>query len=217
VALLKIEGTFKPIEVGDSEPVRVGEFVVALANPLGKTPAATSGIVTSARASLRGWWLDNVIATDARLNPGYSGGPLIGVSGKMIGLNTAYVWQRGIAIPVNTLKLVIETLTREGRVKRGYLGIITRPMLLPREIATRADVNQSEALMVLTVEPGSPARNAGLAIGDIILRLGTEPIGSVYDLHKALGKDLIGRPSKLTILRGERILELSVTPGEAQD
>jgi serine protease Do len=128
IALLKADGEWTPIEMGDSEKLSVGQYVFALANPFNRQqPTATTGIVTNANSTIRGWratQLENVIATDAQLNPGFSGGPLIDVDGKIIGINTAYVWQRGIAIPINKVKAISERLMTGKIQERAYLGRI---------------------------------------------------------------------------------------------
>jgi serine protease Do len=135
IALLKTEeGNFEPIEMGDSGQVNTGQFVLALANPFNrKQPTATSGIVTNPDSTIRGFRgtaMENVIATDAKLNPGFSGGPLVDATGKLIGINTAYVWQRGIAIPVNKVKNVTDRLITGGVVKKAYLGLIVNTVAI---------------------------------------------------------------------------------------
>ena len=221
VALLKVEGSgFEPIGLGDSEKTRVGEFVLAVANAFYRQPSATSGIVTSVGGSLRRWGVtsvDNVIVTDAQLNPGYSGGPLLNVSGKMIGLNMAYVWSRGIAVPISTVKHVVDSLKSEGKVKRAYLGILADTISLPDEIATREEVGQDGGVLVHQVEAGSAARKAGLALGDIVIKFNGKPVTNIYDLHAVLTDEVAGKETKIAILRGEKLIELKVTPSTAPD
>lgn len=219
IALLKIEAnTLKPIELGDSEVLKVGQFVLAVANPFGQQPSATSGIVTSPNRTLRGWWgriMENVIVTDAPLNPGYSGGPLVDAWGRMVGLNTAYISSRGIAIPVSTLKRVVDRLARDGSIKRAYLGIVSDAISLPKEIATQPQVNQERGMIVLSVSPESPAKAAGLAIGDVIVKFDQKPVTSIYDFHRLLTDEVIGKKTTLSILRAEKLMELTVSPSEA--
>lgn len=221
VALLKIEGmNFKPIEVGDSEGLKTGQFVLAFANPFGQRPSVISGIITGTRRTIRGWWgttMENAIVTDARFNPGYSGGPLVDALGRMVGLNVASVWSRGIAIPVNTIKNIVDSLAKEGKVKRAYLGIVVNTVSLPKEIARQPQINQSEGLMILSVEENSPAKKAGLAMGDIVLRIEQKPITNVYDLHRFLSDELIGKPTKLLVIRAEEPKEITIVPTEAAD
>jgi S1-C subfamily serine protease len=220
IALLKIEGeSFKAIETGDSERINVGEFVLALANPFNRKPAATSGIVTNTRTTLRGMRgmnMENVIITDARLNPGYSGGPLIDASGRMIGMNTAYAWSRGIAIPISTVKAIVERLMKGGEVKRAYLGIFMNTIPIPEEVAEETKLDQETAVMVLKVEHDSPAKKAGIAFGDIIVRFNDKPIRDVSELPNLLSEEVVGKKTKIAVLRGEKIVEFTITPSSAK-
>ena len=214
IAILKIETkTLKPIELGDSQNLKPGQFVLALANPFGRQVSATQGIVTAVHGAITtigGITIEDTIVTDARLNPGYSGGPLIDVYGKMIGLNTAFVWNRGIAVPINAIKHIVETLKHDGKIKRAYLGIVSNTVRLPQEIATQ--VNQQSGVMIYQVEADSPAKKAGLAMGDVILRFNQKSIHSINDLHRYLTEEVIGKPTKLQTLRGENPTELTITP-----
>src|SRR5919199_2274423 len=187
IALLKIKdpsGTsLKPLEIADSENLKAGQFVLALANRYGDYPSITQGIITSERRSIRGraagWqWapalaadvMDNIVITDTRLNPGYSGGPLVNVHGKMIGLNIAYISSRGIAIRANKIKTISEQLAKDGEIKIARLGIVTAGVSLPREVAVQLEPAQEEGLMVLSVKKETAAKKAGLLIGDIIVK-----------------------------------------------
>jgi len=217
IALLKAErGEFTPIEMGDSEKLNVGQYVLALANPFNRQqPTATSGMVTSVNSTLRGWrgtHMENIIATDAQLNPGFSGGPLIDVDGKLIGINTAYVWQRGIAIPINKVKTIADRLMTGRTAQRGYLGIIANTVAIPQEIADQIGLDQETGVMIFSVEPNSPARKAGLAMGDVIVKFNGKPVNDFYDLPSLLAEDVIGKETKLTIIRGEKLLEGTITP-----
>jgi len=165
IALLKTEqGNFKPIELGDSETLSTGQFILAIANPFNRTqPTATTGIVTNPESTIRGFRgiaMENVIATDAKLNPGFSGGPLVDAEGKLIGINTAYVWQRGIAIPVNKVKAITDRLLTGGKVKKAYLGLIANTVAIPQEIQAEAGIEQETGVMVFQVEPGAPAKKS---------------------------------------------------------
>jgi S1-C subfamily serine protease len=220
VALLKAEqANFKPIELGDSERLSTGQFVLALANPFNRQPSATTGIITNVGSTFRGWRgtaMEDVIATDARLNPGFSGGPLVDVSGKMIGLNTAFVWSRGIAIPVNKVKDTVDRLMTGGKIKRAYLGIVSNTVSIPQEIASQSLINQNTGVMVFSVEQGTPAKKAGLAMGDVIVKFNEKPVTSFYDLPTLLTENVIGKQTKLLILRGEKLMELTVIPSTAE-
>ena len=217
IALLKTEqGNFEPIELGDSEKLSTGQFVLAVANPFNrKQPTATTGIVTNPESAIRGFRgiaMENVIATDAKLNPGFSGGPLVDAEGKLIGINTAYVWQRGIAIPVNKVKAITDRLSTGGKVKKGYLGLIANTVALPEEIRTEAGIEQETGVMVFQVEPGAPAKKAGLTMGDVIVAFNGKPVTDFYDLPRLLSEDVAGKKTTLTVIRGEKLLELTITP-----
>jgi serine protease Do len=218
LALIKAEkGEFRPIQLADSEKLNVGQYVLALANPFNRAqPTATSGIVTSVNSTIRGWrgstQMENVIATDAQLNPGFSGGPLVDADGKIIGINTAYVWQRGIAIPINKVKVVADRLMTGKAAQKGYLGIIANTVAIPEEIAEQAGLEQESGVMIFSVEPGSPARKAGLAMGDVLVKFNDKPITDFYDLPRVLAEDIIGKETKLTIIRRENLIEVTIIP-----
>jgi S1-C subfamily serine protease len=230
IALLKIEATngkddIQPIEIADSENLKAGQFVLALANPYGEYPSITEGIITSERRSIRGvgagWrWapsdeMDNIVITDTRLNPGYSGGPLVDVQGKMIGLNMAYILFRGIAIRTNKVKNVSEQLAKDGAIKIARLGIVTDQISLPPEVGGQLEPIQEEGLLVISVKKETAAKKAGLLIGDIIVRFDDEPITKLHDLRRQLLKqDAIGKSVKLTIIRAEKKTELIIVPKE---
>jgi S1-C subfamily serine protease len=220
IAVLKVEGQgLQSIQKGSSKNLSVGQFVLALANPFGGQPSMTSGIITSSKRTLRGWGgmvMEDVIITDARLNPGYSGGPLVDATGSMIGLNTAYISSRGVAVPVATIQRTVETLATKGHMSRAYLGILSDSISLPEEVRTQTNLDQDEGLIVLGVEKNTPAKKAGLAIGDVIVKFGNEIVGNLYDLHKVLSGDVVGKTVKISVLRGERLTELTITPTEAE-
>jgi S1-C subfamily serine protease len=221
VALLKAEkGGFKPVELGDSANLSTGQFVLALANPFNRQqPTATTGIITNPDATLRQWRgtaMENAIATDARLNPGFSGSPLIDAQGKMIGMNVAYVWSRGIAIPVNKIKTITDRLMYGGKIKRAYLGIVSNTVAIPRDLAEQADIDQDNGVMVFSVERGSPAKKAGLTMGDVIVKFNGKPVTDFYDLPRLLADDVIDKETKISVLRGEKLMILTITPTEAE-
>jgi S1-C subfamily serine protease len=223
IALLKTEQKdLKPIEIGDSDKLSPGQFVLALANPFNRQPTVTTGIVTGIGATLRGWRgtaMENVIATDAKLNPGFSGGPLVDASGRMIGLNTAYVWSRGIAIPINKVKSITDLLMSGGKIKRAYLGIVSNTVPIPQETAKQTHISQDAGVMVFSVEPDSPAKKGGLAMGDVIVKFNDQSVANFYDLPQLLTENLAGKETKLSILRGEKLMELTVIPSlvESED
>ena len=219
VALLKVDaGGLEPIKPGSDEDLKVGQFVLAMANAYGRNPSATSGIVTSQNRKMRGWWgvmVENAVVSDVKLNPGYSGGPLVDASGRMLGMNVAYFAGRGIAVSIDSLKETIDKLSKEGKVKKGFLGVVIEPVELPEAISKSEGVGQTEGLMVRSVEPESPAKTAGVALGDVILRLGAAKATDEYELHKALLGEAVGKSASLWVLRGEKLTELKITPKEA--
>ncbi len=223
VAVLKDDkqANFSPIDIADSSKLNTGQFVLALANPFNRQqPTATTGIITNPDATLRQWRstaMENVIATDAKLNPGFSGGPLIDASGKMIGMNSAYVWSRGIAIPSNKVKTITDRLLHGGHMKRAYLGIVSNTVAIPEELAEQASLNQETGVMVFSVERGSPARKAGLTMGDVIVGFNGKPVTSFYDLPAMLTDDVIEKETTIDILREERLERLKITPRAAEE
>jgi S1-C subfamily serine protease len=229
IALLKIKDasgiSLKPIEIADSENLKAGQFVLALANPYGDYHSITQGVITSERRSIRGagWrWavagdvMDNIVVTDTRLNPGYSGGPLVNVQGKMVGLNIAYISSRGIAIRANKVKTISEQLAKDGEIKLARLGIVTAGISLPSEVTSQLEPIQEEGgLIVLSVKKGTAAKKAGLLIGDIIVKFDDQPITNLHDLRRQLLKrDAIGKSAKLMIIRAEKKTELVIIPEE---
>ncbi|MDE1857459.1 MAG: trypsin-like peptidase domain-containing protein [Thaumarchaeota archaeon] len=220
VALLRVEAQgLSPIDLEDAGEIKVGQFVLALANSSGKKASATSGIVTSAKRSMRGFWgvmIDDAVVSDAKLNPGYSGGPLVDASGRLLGMNVAYFAGRGVAVSAESLRDTVSKISRDGRVKQGFLGVVVEPIQLPEELAVSSEVGQAEGLLVRSVEPGSPAREAGVAIGDIILKLGGVAASDEYELRRALSGEVVGKALTLKVLRAEKAAELKVTPKEAE-
>ncbi len=222
IALLKTEpGKFTPAELGDPANLSVGQFVLAIANPFNRLqPTATTGIITSVGSTLRGWrgtQMENIIATDAKLNPGFSGGPLVDVSGKIIGINTAYVWSRGIAIPIDKVKTTVDRLMTGRAFKKAYLGVVANTVAIPEEITEQTRLNQESGVMIFSVEPGAPARKAGLTMGDVIVSFNGKPVTNFYDLPRLLAEDVAGKEAKIVILREEKLLELTITPTAVEE
>ncbi len=221
IALLKVDSdNLTAVETGNSDNLKVGQFVLALANPFGRQPSATSGIITNPAYSIRGWWggsMDKVVVTDARLNPGYSGGPLIDAKGRIVGINAAYANNRGLSVPVNTVKTVVDKLMADGRIKRAYMGITADTIRLPEHLSSQSHVNQPNALIVYGVDQDSAAKKAGLAIGDVIIKLDGKPVETLVDLRAILDDKAIGRRVNISVLRGEKPTELTITPTEAEE
>jgi S1-C subfamily serine protease len=219
LAVVQAEGDRLPHgRLGDSNKLRVGQLVVAIGSPFGFESTVTAGVVSALGRSLRsitGALVDNVIQTDAALNPGNSGGPLVNSRGEVIGINTAIIAPaQGIcfAIPINMAKHVLPQLMTHGRVTRGYLGIHGRPVPLSRDLARRYGLEQQTAVEVVTVEENGPADQAGLQEEDMIVLFGEQPVTSVDDLHKLLLQLPVGVPTTLVLLRGDRRLERMVLP-----
>ncbi len=207
-------------ELGDSARLRVGQLVIAIGSPFGFDSTVTAGVVSALGRTLRsitGHLVDNVIQTDAALNPGNSGGPLVDSKGLVVGINTAVIRPaQGIcfAIPVNMARHIVPQLMQHGRVVRGYLGIHGRGVPVARATAERFALAQEGGVEVMAVEPGAPADQAGVLEEDVIVSLGDQPTASVDDLHKLLTQLPVGVPSTVTLLRNGRRLERMVVPAE---
>ena len=215
IAVLTVEEALTPIKRGDSDGLKAGQFVLALANPFASRTSVTSGIVTGANRNIGGWWgmtIENAVITDARVNPGYSGGPLVDASGRLIGMNVAYFSKRGIAVPVNTISKVVQRLAKGQPFKRSYLGIVSNPVALPEEVSSDQRVGQEAGVMVLSVEDGTPAKRSGLAFGDVLLKFNGKSLSSSDDLTSMLGEEAIDQKAMLSVLRGGNVVELEITP-----
>ena len=211
-----------PARLGDSSRLRVGQVAIAIGSPYGFQCTVTTGVVSALGRSLRamsGRLIDNVIQTDAALNPGNSGGPLVDSRGKVIGVNTAVILPaQGIcfAIAIDTAKYIAARLIRDGRVVRAYLGVAGMNAPLPLRMVRFYRLAKSTAVMISSVEPGSPAEKAGLQPRDIIVAYGQHPVGSVDDLHKLLSEEQVGAAAELTVIRGTDRLALSVMPSHSR-
>ena len=161
--------------------------------------------------------MDKVVVSDARLNPGYSGGPLVDARGRMIGINAAYANNRGISVPVNTVKSVIDKLMHDGKIKRAYMGITADSINLPDSLSEQASIGQDAGLIVYGVDKDSAAKKAGLTIGDVIVKLDGKPVESLMDLRGLLDEKAIGRHVNVSVLRGEKLTQLTITPTEAEE
>jgi S1-C subfamily serine protease len=211
-----------PAKLGDSSRLRVGQVAIAIGSPYGFQCTVTTGVVSALGRSLRsmsGRLIDNVIQTDAALNPGNSGGPLVNSRGQVIGVNTAVILPaQGIcfAIAIDTAKYIAARLIRDGRITRAYLGVAGMSARLPLRMMRFYRLAKPTAVMVSSVEPGSPAETAGLRAQDIIVSYGPHPVGSVDELHKLLSEEQIGTAATLTVIRGTERLELSVIPAHSR-
>jgi S1-C subfamily serine protease len=209
------------VRLADSESLRVGQVAIAIGNPLGFQASVTAGVISALGRSMysqSGRLIDNIIQTDAALNPGNSGGPLVNSAGEVIGVNTAMIRPaQGIcfAIASNTAKLVAGWLIRDGRIRRSYIGVAGQNVPLHRRVIRFYNLPIETGVLVVSVEKDSPARSAGLREGDIIVGFNDRPIGTIHDLHKMLVNEQIGVPAKLVIIRHTEKLELSVLPAES--
>ena len=222
MALLRVDAPeLVPIPRGDSRALRVGQLVIALGSPYGFRATVTAGIVSAIGRSLRtgaGRLVDNVIQTDAALNPGNSGGPLVDYRGAAIGVNTAAVLPgQGVsfAIPLHTAELVAAALLHDGRVRRARIGIAAETAPLPRALARHHRLAATTGAKVLSVESAAPAEQSGVLRGDVIVALDGSPVADVDDLQRLLNETAIGRALELVVLRLTEKRELSVVPRES--
>jgi S1-C subfamily serine protease len=208
--------------LGNSKTVRVGQVAVAIGNPFGLQHSVTAGIVSALGRSLRtesGRLVDDVIQTDAALNPGNSGGPLVTTRGDVIGINTAtIVPAQGLcfAIASDTVRFVAAKLIRDGRIRRSYIGVAGQTVPIPRVLTRHHRLAVSSGVLVTSVEPKSPAATAGLRDGDVVIGCGDEAITAVGDLLRHLTDERVGVPTVLAVLRGNERRQLTVVPAESQ-
>jgi S1-C subfamily serine protease len=208
--------------LGDSQRLRVGQLAIAIGNPYGFQYTVTAGVVSALGRSLRsysGRMIDDVIQTDASLNPGNSGGPLVTSDGQVIGVNTATIMgAQGLcfAIGINTAKFVVGRLLQEGRIRRSYIGVEAQTTPLHRRLVRFYNLPQETGVVVISVTSGSPGQKAGLREGDVIVALDGKPVAGVDDLHRLLTDARVGVSNPLTVLRWTEKLELAVVPEEAK-
>ncbi|HVU87423.1 MAG TPA: trypsin-like peptidase domain-containing protein [Pirellulales bacterium] len=208
------------VALGDSQAIRVGQLAIAIGNPLGFSCSVTAGVVSALGRTLRagsGRLMDDIIQTDAALNPGNSGGPLVNSHGEVIGVNTAMILPaQGIcfAIAVNTARLVATQLIAYGRVRRSVIGMAGQNIELPRQLARRHDILQDTTVLVMSVEPNGPAAQAGVAEGDLIVEFAGRSIASIDDLHAVLTQERIGMGWPMQVIRDGELRELRVIPAE---
>jgi S1-C subfamily serine protease len=208
--------------LGDSQKLRVGQLAIAIGNPYGFQYTVTAGVVSALGRSLRsysGRLIDDVIQTDASLNPGNSGGPLVTSDGRVVGVNTATIMgAQGLcfAIGINTAKFVAGRLLHDGRIRRSYIGVEAQTAPLHRRLVRFYDLQQESGVFVMSVADGSPAQKAGLREGDVIIALDGKPVAGVDDLHRLLTDARVGVSSPLTVLRYTEKLGLKVVPEEVR-
>lgn len=223
LAVIRINGlNLVPAPLGDSQKIRVGQLVVAIGNPYGFQYTVTSGVVSALGRSLRstsGRLIDSIIQTDAALNPGNSGGPLVTSQGEVVGVNTAMILAaQGIcfAIAINTAKFVAAKLIKEGKIRRSYIGLGGQNVPLPRRMVRFHKLPVESGVLTVSVEPNSSAQRAGLSEGDIIVGFDGQPIAGIDDLHKVLTEEKVGVRTPLTIIRRSEKLVLNIVPEESK-
>ncbi len=223
LAVLRIYApNLTPVTLGESRRLRAGQLAIAIGNPYGFDCTVTAGVVSALGRSFRssnGRLMDNIIQTDASLNPGNSGGPLVNSRGEVIGVNTAVILPaQGLcfAIAIDTAKFVAGWLVRDGRVRRGYLGLGGQNAKIHRQLVRHHGLTADSGLLVLDVAPNGPAQRAGLREGDIIVAYIGKPVENVDDLHRLLTESQIGAQSSITVLRHTEKLALTIVPEEVR-
>ncbi len=221
LAVLRSAGpTPAPAELGEADDLVVGQLVVAVGNPLGLSGSVTAGVVSAlgrslpTRSGMAARLIEDVIQTDAALNPGNSGGALADSSARVVGINTAVAGVGlGLAVPVNdTSRRIITTLMREGRVRRAYLGVVTMPA--PLSSALRERFGRPAGLRVVEVVPGGPGARAGLRAGDLLLTAAGRPVEKAQDLQRLMFAEAIGRPLQITVMRNGALVDVIAEPAE---
>ncbi len=214
-------GTVPTVAFGDSDGLHVGQVAIAIGNPLGFEATVTAGVVSALRRTLRsttGRMIEDMIQTDAALNPGNSGGALVDSKGRLIGINTAIIaGAQGLcfAVPVNTAKWVVPELLRHGRVVRGHMGLVAHTLPLHPAHAAKLGLKCPSVVRVIRIVPGGPAETAGLREGDLVFEIDGKPCHSVDDIHKVLVGDAVGRMLELKLLRGNDVLTRKIRPDMA--
>jgi S1-C subfamily serine protease len=219
LAILKTSANgFETAKFGDSGSLKIGQLVIAIGNPLGFQHSVTTGVVSALGRTLRtqtGRLIDNIIQTDAPLNPGNSGGPLVTWDGKVVGVNTATIMGAQnlcFAISISTAMNIAEELMRTGKIKRGYIGLMLQDIDLVDRLRQMHDLKNHKAIFVTQVETGSPADKAGIKPGDIVVGFNTDIIENSDDLFRHLSANAVGEPHLITVLRGNQKIDFSIVP-----
>ena len=223
LAVVRIDADgLNPAMLGDSKSIRVGQLVVAIGNPYGFQCTVTAGVVSALGRSLRsqsGRLIDDVVQTDAALNPGNSGGPLVTSRGEVIGVNTAVILPaQGLcfAIAINTAKYVAGLLIRNGEIRRAHIGVAGQNVMVPRRLVKSHSLAVASGILVISLESNGPAHRAGVREGDVIVAYGGQRVASIDELHRLLTEDQVGTKVELTIIRSGEKLALDVVPQESR-
>jgi len=224
LAVIRINApNLAPAALGESQKIKVGQLVIAIGNPYGFQSTVTAGVVSAMGRSLRsssGRLMDDVIQTDAALNPGNSGGPLVNSRGEVIGVNTAMILPaQGIcfAIAIDTAKFVAGRLIRDGRISRSFIGLAGQNVPLPRRFVRFYNLPVESGVLVVSLEPDSPARRGGVSEGDLIIGFAGRPVAGIDDLHKLLTEERVGQGAPLEVIRRTERLALQIVPEEVPD
>jgi S1-C subfamily serine protease len=215
------ESELGAVSFGDSRRLQVGQLVIAIGNPYGWKGTVTAGVVSALGRSLRGKsgrLIDDIIQTDAALNPGNSGGPLCDSRGRVVGVNTAMIGgAQGLcfAIAASTAEHIAARLIHDGRVRRSYIGVGGQTVPIPRRVVRHHALPVDTGLLIVSVEPGSPAARAGIVDGDIVVAFAGKPVAGIDALVKLMTEDSVGRDLPATLLRGTRLVDVRVTPADS--
>ncbi|HJQ27249.1 MAG TPA: trypsin-like peptidase domain-containing protein [Blastocatellia bacterium] len=222
LAVVRVDATqLVPVALGDSDKIRPGQLVVAIGNPYGFQTTVTAGVVSALGRSLRartGRLIDNIIQTDAALNPGNSGGPLVTSRGEVVGVNTAIILPAqglSFAIAVNTARFIASRLIKDGRVRRSYIGVGGQNVPLHRRVVRFHELVVESGVQILSIESGGPADRAGLRQGDVIVTCDGNPVRGIDDLHRLLTDEMVGKQSLLVIIRDDVKRTLAIVPAES--
>jgi S1-C subfamily serine protease len=221
VVRVKIDG-LATLSLGESKSLKPGQLAVAIGNPYGFSYSVTAGVISALGRSLRsesGRMMDDIIQTDAALNPGNSGGPLMDSKGRAIGVNSAVILPaQGLcfAIPIDTAKYVAGRLIEHGRLRRGFLGLGGQNVNIPRGLARRLGVEAQSGVLVISVEPRGPAAQAGVEEGDLLIGFNGQTVNTIDDLYRGLKEELIGHMTEMVVVRDAGPVTLSVIPIEAE-
>ncbi len=211
-----------PVVLGDSQKVKVGQLAIAIGNPYGFQCTVTAGVVSALGRSLRsksGRLIDSVIQTDAALNPGNSGGPLVNSRGEVIGVNTAVILPaQGIcfATSIDTAKFVAASLIKNGKIRRAYIGVVGQTITLHRRLVRYYNLPIEQGVLIAATEPESPAQRAGLRQGDVIIGIDDQLVSGIDELHKRLSEDRVGTRSRLSVIRGADKISIDIIPAESK-